>query len=311
MAKSGDILEHPVTGERLVWRKVARDTGGELLQADLYVAPGGFVAAEHVHPMQEERFEVLAGVLRLHIDGKEKTMRTGESEVVPAGRPHVWWNGGQEELHVLGEFRPARRTEMFFEAYCGWAKDGKTNRKGLPNPLRLAVLVAAYQDELRLARPPFAIQIALVDLQAAASILKTGCWSGSGSVSDIIRRVGAYLLEATKASMTVRFSSPCASIARICIVRPCSHRRACPTARRLRAHWVSPRIATRYRLSPTVMVRANVVLIWPECRPRTWSTASPVSRDIKRAAGGIAAMMWRSNHDGLTYVSRSPIGYRT
>ena len=215
MAKSGDILEHPVTGERLVWRKVARDTGGELLQADLYVAPGGFVAAEHVHPMQEERFELLAGVLRLRIDGKEKTMRTGEIEVVPAGRPHVWWNGGQEELHVLGEFRPALRTEMFFETYFGWAKDGKTNRKGLPNPLRLAVLVDAYQDELRLARPPFAIQRALVDLQAAASILKTGCWSGSGSVSDIIRRVGAYLLEATKASMTVRFSSPCASIARI------------------------------------------------------------------------------------------------
>src|SRR2546430_12531334 len=161
MAKSGDILEHPVTGERLVWRKVARDTGGELLQADLYVAPGGFVAAEHVHPMQEERFEVLAGVLRLHIDGKEKTMRTGEIEVVPAGRPHVWWNGGQEELHVLGEFRPALRTEMFFETYFGWAKDGKTNRKGLPNPLRLAVLVDAYQDELRLARPPFAIQRAL------------------------------------------------------------------------------------------------------------------------------------------------------
>ena len=161
MAKSGDIREHPVTGERLVWRKVARDTGGELLQADLYVAPGGFVAAEHVHPMQEERFEVLAGVLRLHIDGKEKTMRTGEIEVVPAGRPHVWWNGGQEELHVLGEFRPALRTEMFFETYFGWAKDGKTNRKGLPNPLRLAVLMDAYQVELRLARPPFAIQRAL------------------------------------------------------------------------------------------------------------------------------------------------------
>src|SRR2546427_10669122 len=109
MAKSGDILEHPVTGERLVWRKVARDTGGELLQADLYVAPGGFVAAEHVHPMQEERFEVLAGVLRLHMDGKEKTMRTGEIEGVPAGRPPGWGDGGQGERHVLRRFRPAPR----------------------------------------------------------------------------------------------------------------------------------------------------------------------------------------------------------
>src|SRR2546429_7249186 len=100
MAKSGDILEHPVTGERLVWRKVARDTGGELLQADLYVAPGGFVAAEHVHPMQEERFEVLAGVLRLHIDAKAKSIRTCAIQAVPAGRSHGWRNGGHDELSV-------------------------------------------------------------------------------------------------------------------------------------------------------------------------------------------------------------------
>jgi len=42
-----------------------RDTAGELFQLDLYVQPGGFVAAEHIHPKQEERFEVLAGTLRL------------------------------------------------------------------------------------------------------------------------------------------------------------------------------------------------------------------------------------------------------
>jgi len=35
MARSGDVVENPVTRERIVWRKVARDTGGELLQADL------------------------------------------------------------------------------------------------------------------------------------------------------------------------------------------------------------------------------------------------------------------------------------
>ena len=35
MARSGDILEHPVTGERIAWRRVSRETNGELLQAEL------------------------------------------------------------------------------------------------------------------------------------------------------------------------------------------------------------------------------------------------------------------------------------
>jgi hypothetical protein len=50
---------------------------------------------------------------------------------------------------------------MFFETFFGLAKDGKTNRKGLPNAVRLAVLIHEYEDELRLARPPFLVQKAL------------------------------------------------------------------------------------------------------------------------------------------------------
>ena len=32
MAKAGDTLEHPVTGERIIFRKTAKETGGELMQ---------------------------------------------------------------------------------------------------------------------------------------------------------------------------------------------------------------------------------------------------------------------------------------
>ena len=78
MARAGDVLEHPVTGERIVWRQVADDTGGKLLQGDLFAQPGGFVAAEHIHPNQEERFEVLAGTIRLRVDGKERVLRPGD-----------------------------------------------------------------------------------------------------------------------------------------------------------------------------------------------------------------------------------------
>jgi hypothetical protein len=68
---------------------------------------------------------------------------------------------------VLGEFRPALRTEVFFETFFGLASDGKTNRKGLPNPLRLAVLMREFEDELHLARPSVKLQRALFGPLAA------------------------------------------------------------------------------------------------------------------------------------------------
>jgi quercetin dioxygenase-like cupin family protein len=156
--ESGDVLEHPVTGERLVWRKVASDTAGELLEADLFARPGAFVAAEHVHPNQEERFEVVSGVMAVRINGEERTLRPGDVAVVPPGTPHTWWNAGSEEVHVRGEVKPALRTQQFFEKFFGLAKDGKTNRRGLPKPLQLALLMREYDEEIRLARPPFIIQ---------------------------------------------------------------------------------------------------------------------------------------------------------
>lgn len=158
MARSGDAIEHPVTGERVVWRSVAEDTGGELLELELFARPGGFVAAAHVHPNQEERFEVVSGTLAVRIGGEERILRAGDVAVVPPGRPHAWWNAGPDEVRIRGQIRPALRTEHFFETFFGLGKDGKTNRRGLPNLLQLAVLMREYEDEMRLARPPFAIQ---------------------------------------------------------------------------------------------------------------------------------------------------------
>jgi len=66
-----------------------------------------------------------------------------------------------EDAHVLVQVSPALRTEMFFETFFGLAKDGKTNAKGLPNPLSMAVILREYRDEVRLARPPAAVQTAL------------------------------------------------------------------------------------------------------------------------------------------------------
>lgn len=167
MASAGDVLEHPVTRERIVVRKTARDTGGELFQAEFFLPSGGFVAAAHIHPRQEERFAVIAGTLRGRVAGKALASGPGETVVVPAGVPHVWWNAGAEELHVLVEVRPALRFEAFFETFFGLAQAGKVDQKtGLPNPLQLAMTLRTFRNELVLAQPPQLVQTALFGVLA-------------------------------------------------------------------------------------------------------------------------------------------------
>ena len=150
-------LVHPITGERIVFRKRARDTGGGLLEMTLYLAPKGFIAAAHVHPNQEERFEVAGAPVTFKVDGKERLYQPGEVAVVPAGTPHVWWNASDQEAATLVQFRPALDTETFFETFFGLASDGKVGRNGLPNPLQMMVLARDYRREMALPRAQQAI----------------------------------------------------------------------------------------------------------------------------------------------------------
>jgi mannose-6-phosphate isomerase-like protein (cupin superfamily) len=158
MIHAGDTIENPVTGERLVFRKTSRETGGRAVVFETLVQPGGFVAAAHVHPAQEERFEVLRGSVGFAIDGKKLVAGPGQRITVPAGTAHRFWNAGDGEAHFVCEVRPALQFESLVETMFSLAADGKTNRKGMPNPLRLAVIANAHFDTVRLPFPPSWLQ---------------------------------------------------------------------------------------------------------------------------------------------------------
>ena len=84
MAKAGDVIENPMTGERITFLKTTQETNGQLLRFE-YVLPPGFTIPEHVHPHQEERHEVLSGMLRGRVGGQERDYTDGERVVGPAG----------------------------------------------------------------------------------------------------------------------------------------------------------------------------------------------------------------------------------
>jgi quercetin dioxygenase-like cupin family protein len=161
--RSGDTLVNPVTGETIYFRRSSAETGGELVEIECTVEPGGGVAAAHVHPFQSERFEVLEGTLEFRRGRRKVTATAGEVVTVEAGTVHSFRNVGDTPASFVCEVRPALGFERFITTMFGLAADGKTNRKGMPSPVRLAVIANAHFDDLRLPYvPAFAQKAALV-----------------------------------------------------------------------------------------------------------------------------------------------------
>jgi mannose-6-phosphate isomerase-like protein (cupin superfamily) len=162
MATVGQTLVNPASGERITFRTTAAQTNGELLAIELELPPNRRVPGGlHVHPMQEERFEVVSGRLRLRLGrlGRKRVVAgPGEVVVVPAGLRHDFANAGEEDVVVRVEVRPALQMERLFETAVVLAEQGRTLRNGIPKPLDLALFVREFAQEVRGAFPPFWLQ---------------------------------------------------------------------------------------------------------------------------------------------------------
>jgi quercetin dioxygenase-like cupin family protein len=155
---TGDMVVNPSTGERLIFRQTSADTGGRLVEVEAIITPDGACAGAHVHPNQEERFQVIEGLVGFR-KGREKIVaEPGDTVVVPAGTVHRFWNAGDIDARFVCQVTPALQFEALIETMFGLAADGKTNRKGIPNPIRLAVIADAHWDGLRAPYVPSVLQ---------------------------------------------------------------------------------------------------------------------------------------------------------
>jgi quercetin dioxygenase-like cupin family protein len=166
MIRTGDVVTNPITGEQLRFVKTAADTGGEAVVVEVTVEPNGFVAAAHTHPYQSERFEIVSGKVSFKLGRETIEAGPGDVVVVEPGTAHKFWNAGEENAVFVTEVRPALQFEQLIETMFSLAADGKTNRKGMPNPLRLAVIAKAHFDVVRLPFPPAWLQRAGLALGA-------------------------------------------------------------------------------------------------------------------------------------------------
>jgi mannose-6-phosphate isomerase-like protein (cupin superfamily) len=145
-SRAGFSFESP-TGERFQLIRGPIETGGEFSEGHFDLRPGGHAPRPHVHPHQEERFEVLSGSLTALVGDEERVVSAGETLVVPPGTPHQPFNRGDVEMRSIARITPAGKLGLFFGQLSGL--DSK------PTFLQMMLFVQAY--DIYPATPPPAV----------------------------------------------------------------------------------------------------------------------------------------------------------
>jgi mannose-6-phosphate isomerase-like protein (cupin superfamily) len=126
----------------------------EALEVEARWGPGSHPPPKHLHPDQDEHFEVRAGRLRVRIGDAERELGARETIDIPRGTPHQMWNPGEEEARALWRTSPAGRTRQWFESLDALQREGRVRSNGLPGPLAFATLATEFRDVIRLAAGP-------------------------------------------------------------------------------------------------------------------------------------------------------------
>lgn len=103
-------------GTSRVWYlQTAQSSGGAVHEQRVEYLPGSPFPPSHLHPAQDEHFEVERGRMLFVVDGAERIVSAGETLDIPRGTAHRARNASQTEAAVVRwETRPALRTTEFF-----------------------------------------------------------------------------------------------------------------------------------------------------------------------------------------------------
>lgn len=110
----GVELVNPVMGTRTVFRATGASTGGAYVEVEQTYPPGSDPPPRHLHPQQDEHFEVVTGRLRAVVDDVEQELGPGDVLDVARGTPHLMHPVADEPTTVLWRTSPALRTDHLF-----------------------------------------------------------------------------------------------------------------------------------------------------------------------------------------------------
>jgi quercetin dioxygenase-like cupin family protein len=149
MARAGDRFEMP---DRSVYEVTeAADEGSDRSVGMNFILPPGSVSPPpHRHPSQTESFSVMEGPIELMVDGKWRTLETGEAASASPETVHTFRNRSSATVTMHSTHAPAGRFEEFIEHIskilpARGIKGGNDPRV----PIYLSMILLEYPDTIR------------------------------------------------------------------------------------------------------------------------------------------------------------------
>lgn len=156
-APSNALLDFNPTVGMVVEGPTPDDPETEPWQATMGFGPGFAGPPVHIHPHQQESYQVLSGMLDVFLGGQWRELGPGASVTVPAGVPHTIRNLHDTEMRALNVHDPALDFPRYMASLHELVHTGKVRALPPKDPrsvIYLSMLFTANERTLTSVTPP-------------------------------------------------------------------------------------------------------------------------------------------------------------
>ena len=140
------------TGETITFAKTGKDTEGAFTEVICTIPAGQKGPPPHIHPLQDEIFEVIEGRLELTAKGKKIILEEGQSFNVTAKTAHTFKNPLDKETKFRATYKPALDIDyLLVEGFNSLNSQSNPNKPGFQMMVNFDYLLKQIPGQYRFA----------------------------------------------------------------------------------------------------------------------------------------------------------------
>ena len=145
-----------VTGFVQTFLVTQEQTGGKYVELEIVLRPGAGGAPLHIHPHQEERFEVKEGVVDVFHGGVWHKLHSGDVAVVPPGMPDQFKNTSARPAKLICRISPVLDFQDMNVTVMKLINDGKIrSQKDMKSIIYSSMVLNRFPKSLRMLNPTY------------------------------------------------------------------------------------------------------------------------------------------------------------